>query len=110
MLAYDGPKVQMSTFHGQAWPSNVVDAKGSAGAEGFGHFATFPAALPDFFIRAYSDPGDVWIDPFLGSGTSIVAAHNNGRRGLGIELLEKYVSVTLERLVGLGLEARLVEQ
>lgn len=49
----------------------------------------------------YSDPGDSWLDPFLGSGTTVCAAHNEGRQGLGIEQLEKYVSVTLERLAGL---------
>ncbi len=99
-----GGSVKSKNFAG-ALPSNVIEA-----ARGFsvnpGHGAIFPASLPAFFIRAYSDPGDVWIDPFLGSGTTIVAAHQNERRGLGIELLEKYVAVALERLAGLGLEPR----
>jgi len=38
-----------------------------------------------------------------------VAAHQNERRGLGIEMLEKYVSVSLERMAGMGLEPRLIE-
>lgn len=79
-------------------PSNVLDLKGAAGADNMSHAAAFPVALPDFFIRAYSDPGDVWLDPFLGSGTTIVAAHNNKRIGLGIEKLPKYLGVILERL------------
>lgn len=62
------------------------------------HPAAFSVALPDFFIRAYSDVGDVWLDPFLGSGTTVVAAHNNKRRGLGSEKLPKYMGVILERL------------
>ena len=82
-----------------ALPSNVLDVWN--GEPGETHSAAFPVGLPDFFIRAYSDPADVWLDPFLGSGTVIVAAHQNERRGLGIELLEKYVSVTLERLAEL---------
>jgi DNA modification methylase len=40
----------------------------------------------------------VWIDPFLGSGTMIVAAHKEGRHGLGIEALEKYCAVICERV------------
>jgi len=89
---------------GQVLPSNVIEARAGEGM----HPAVFSVTLPDFFIRAYSDPGDVWLDPFLGSGTVLVAAHKNDRRGLGIELLEKYCAVAIERLVGMGLEARMV--
>lgn len=53
--------------------------------------------------------GDIF-DPFLGSGTTIVAAHQNNRRGLGIEALPKYVSVGLQRLSDMGLEPRLQER
>jgi len=89
---------------GMARASNVIEAASDSSC--LGHVAPFPVALPTFFVKAYSDAGDVWLDPFLGSGTTIVAAHNEGRRGLGIERLEKYVAVTLERLAGLGLEPR----
>lgn len=80
---------------GLAYPSNVIKANSS---DAHGHEAAFPLALPTFFLKAYSDPGDSWLDPFLGSGTTICAAHNEGRVGYGIERLEKYVSVCLERL------------
>lgn len=83
-------------IEGVAQPSNVIKAGGNT--DGVSHAAAFPVALPDFFIRAYSDPGDVWCDPFLGSGTTIVAAHQNNRRGMGIEKMPKYVAVILERL------------
>ena len=84
-------------------PSNIVDLhdvplNSEENHPGGVHAAAFPVALPDFFIRAYSDPGDVWVDPFLGSGTTTVAAHNNKRRGLGSEKLPKYMGVILERL------------
>jgi DNA modification methylase len=92
---------------GIAQVGNVIECAPNSSTTG--HAAVFPVALPTFFIRAYSDEGDVWVDPFLGSGTAIVAAHQTGRRGLGIELLDKYVAVTLERLSGLtGREPRLV--
>lgn len=81
---------------GMAYPGNRLSIH--ARDESLGHSAAFPVALPDFFIRAYSDPGDVWLDPFCGSGTTILAAHNNKRRGLGIEKLPKYLGVILERL------------
>jgi site-specific DNA-methyltransferase (adenine-specific) len=96
----------MADFDGSALPSNVIAV--STETSNVGHAAAFPVALPDFFIRAYSDTGDAWLDPFLGSGTTIVAAHQNQRRGLGIERLEKYVAVTLQRLADMGLSPRLV--
>lgn len=96
MLAYDGSSVNMRKVQGDVWPSNVIEVSGVA--PGTSHAAAFPVALPDFFIRAYSDNGDAWLDPFLGSGTTIVAAHQNERVGLGIEMLPKYMGVILERL------------
>ena len=81
---------------GMAYPGNRLSIH--AQDESLGHSAAFPVALPDFFVRAYSDVGDIWLDPFLGSGTTIVAAHQNKRRGLGSEKLPKYMAVILERL------------
>ena len=72
-----------------------------------------PTAKPvELFARAIknsSDPGDIVGDPFLGSGTTIVACEQLGRVGYGMEIEPKYVAVTLERLAQLGLEPRLVE-
>ncbi len=84
-------------------PSNIVDLhdvplNSEENHPGGVHAAAFPVALPDFFIRAYSDPGDVWCDPFCGSGTTILAAHNNKRRGMGIEQKVEYCAVILQRL------------
>lgn len=81
---------------GLAYPDNVLEIR--ATADNIPHSAQFPIALPEFFIKAYSDEDGIWLDPFLGSGTTICAAHKNGRRGLGIEKLEKYVAVCLERI------------
>lgn len=96
-----------------ALPGNLIIANQGAtlASSGIGaQAATFPVALPDFFVKAYSDEGDVWLDPFLGSGTTIVAAYNNGRRGIGIERLEKYVAVCLQRFQdAFGVEPVLVE-
>ena len=90
---------------GLAYPSNAL--KMGKNAESLGHSAAFPVALPEFFIKAFSDAGDVILDPFCGSGTTLVAAHRLGRRGLGVELSPAYCAVILERLSALGLEPRL---
>src|SRR5699024_7954190 len=49
------------------------------------HPAVFPEELPDFFIKAFSDDSDTVLDPFMGSGTTAIAAINTGRNYIGYE-------------------------
>lgn len=84
---------------GLAFPGNVLDFRGNATA--LGHSASFPLRLPTFFICAHSDLNDTWLDPFAGSGTVLMACENEGRIGLGIEILPKYCAVTIQRWVDL---------
>lgn len=96
----------MPTEKGIAQPGNVIRAA-RRDEEPLEHAAAFPVALPSFFLLAYSDDGDIWFEPFSGSGTTLVAAEQTGRIGYGMELEPKYVAVALERLAGMGLEPRL---
>jgi site-specific DNA-methyltransferase (adenine-specific) len=63
-----------------------------------GHFATFPESLAERCIRLGSRPGDVVLDPFAGSGTTLVSAAALGRRFVGIELNPEYVAMAERRL------------
>jgi len=54
------------------------------------HFATFPPALIEPCILAGSKPGDIVLDPFMGSGTTAAVAKQHGRQYLGCELNEDY--------------------
>ncbi len=87
-----GPEVHGA---GLAYPSNVLDLK--QGANVVGHSAAFPVGLPDFFIRAFSDAADIIFDPFLGSGTTLIAAAQNDRIGYGMELSPAYCDVIRRR-------------
>ena len=60
------------------------------------------------FVESWTKQGETVYDPFLGSGTTCVAAENLGRVCFGSEICEKYVSVSLERLQGMGLSPELV--
>ena len=62
------------------------------------HEAKFPLELPSRVIRLLTDPGDVVLDCFLGSGTTAVAAARLNRRYVGIELQERYVALARRRL------------
>lgn len=68
-----------------------------------GHGASFPVELPkEGVIKFCPDNGNVY-DPFLGSGTTIVACEQTGRVGYGMEISPEYVSVCLQRLSDMGL-------
>ena len=82
---------------GMALPNNVLRINNARAEKERGHTAEFPVDLPSFFIQAYTDPGDVVLDPFLGSGTTIVACHLTGRVCVGIELSPAYCDVALTR-------------
>jgi DNA modification methylase len=62
------------------------------------HFAVFPQALVEPCVALGSEPGDLMLDPFLGSGTTAEVASKMGRRFLGIELNPEYVEIVRRRL------------
>jgi DNA modification methylase len=62
------------------------------------HFATFPPALIDPCILAGSRPGDIVLDPFMGSGTTAAVALQHGRRYLGCELNPEYGPLQQQRI------------
>ena len=56
-------------------------------------------------VRNSSREGDLVYDPFCGSGSTLLAAHQLGRIGYGVEIDPSSIAVTLERLSALGLKA-----
>ena len=80
---------------GVARPSNVVQIPAAASI-GL-HSAPFPVDLAAWFIRAYSDTGDTVFDPFMGSGSTLIAAHREQRTAYGCEISPVYCDVILRR-------------
>jgi DNA modification methylase len=68
------------------------------GARKLGHEARFPEELPRRLIRMFTFSGDTVLDPFLGSGTTIKAALNLGRHGIGYEINEAYLGLIKESI------------
>jgi len=62
------------------------------------HPAPFPLELPTRLIKMFSFSGDTILDPFVGSGTTLLAAMPLGRRSIGIDLVPKFVDVTHKRI------------
>jgi DNA modification methylase len=67
---------------------NVVET--AAVVSNKNHSAMFPLELPSWFIRLFTKENDIVLDPFLGSGTTAIAASMNGRKYIGIELKKEY--------------------
>ena len=82
-----------------ARPSNVIEVK-SESSQG-SHSAPFPRALVEFFVKAFSDAGDVIFDPFMGSGTTMAAAALLDRTGYGCEISPAYCDVIVRRVMNL---------
>ncbi len=61
------------------------------------HSAAFPLDLPKWFIKLFTQPGDVVLDPFIGSGTTAVAAIELSRHFIGVDLLAENVDTATER-------------
>ncbi|MBF2754528.1 MAG: site-specific DNA-methyltransferase [Gammaproteobacteria bacterium AqS3] len=87
---------RISAWEGRdtVFPSNVLHK--SPVAHNTGHSAAFPDWLPEFFIKLFTDEGDVVLDPFSGSGTTFRVASELGRIPIGIEINQEYIDALLE--------------
>ncbi len=78
------------------YPNNVLHMATESSNKS--HSAVFPVPLPSWFIRLFTKPDDVVLDPFIGSGTTAVAAATLGRHFVGIDINKEYVNLTYQRL------------
>ncbi len=62
------------------------------------HPASFPESLVRDFISFFTKKGQLVVDPFLGTGSTLVAALETGRLGIGFEIVEKYADISRERV------------
>jgi len=69
-----------------------------AGAKQDGHIAMFPEELPRRLIKMFAFQGDTVLDPFMGSGTTNLAARNLGRNSVGYEINSECVEISKQKL------------
>lgn len=81
------------------WTMNTESAKR------IGHPAPFPEELPNRLIKLFSFTNDIVIDPFMGSGTTAIAAIKNNRNFLGYEINEEYINLANNRILNLKINA-----
>lgn len=79
-----------------ALPNNVI--YGGVSSKKGTHQAVQPIYLPDKYIKACTEPGDIVIDPWVGSGTTGVAALSLGRKFCGFDIKKEYVEIAKENI------------
>jgi len=78
------------------YPNNVLHLATETGNKK--HSAAFPKSLPDWFIRLFSQEGDTVLDPFMGSGTTVVVAQELARKAVGIDIMPEYFEMVQDNL------------
>lgn len=80
----------------QNWFSQIWELPGASTKNG--HPAPFPLELANRLVKMFSFVGDTVLDPFCGSGTTMLAAMNNGRNGIGVETEAFYCDYSIRRI------------
>jgi site-specific DNA-methyltransferase (adenine-specific) len=78
-------------------PSSIITGCWEANAKKL-HPTQKPISLMEYLINTYSKASDTILDPFAGSGTTLLAAKRLGRKAIGIELKQEYCDVIVKRL------------
>lgn len=80
----------------KAYPTNVLHLATECSNKN--HSAAFPEELPEWFIKLFTQEGDVVLDPFMGSGTSLIVANRMVRNCIGIDIMPEYYEMINEQL------------
>ena len=88
----------------KVYPTNVLHM--ATECRNVNHSAAFPISLPTWFIKLFTEEGDIVFDPFMGSGTTALAARSLKRRYIGTEKNKIYYKAALERIKEIGRETK----
>jgi site-specific DNA-methyltransferase (adenine-specific) len=80
----------------KAYPTNVLHLATECNNKN--HSAAFPEELPEWFIKLFTKEKDIVLDPFMGSGTTLIVANRMKRNSIGIDVVEEYFNMVKEQL------------
>ncbi|EFI16022.1 DNA modification methylase [Bacteroidetes oral taxon 274 str. F0058] len=93
-----GKKVSNWLGKDMVYPSNVLYLATECNNKK--HSAAFPESLPEWFIKLFTQEGDIVLDPFVGSGTTLSVAYRLNRKSIGIEIIPQYIEVIKNNFKG----------
>jgi site-specific DNA-methyltransferase (adenine-specific) len=91
-----GRNIEKCCDRKMVYPSNVLHLASESNNRG--HPAAFPVSLPEWFIKLFTKENDIVMDPFMGSGSSMIAAKRNNRDYVGIEIKPEYCKLGEQRI------------
>lgn len=91
------------------WTNGVWNFSGES-KKRVGHPAPFPIELPKRCMKLFSYIGDIVLDPFLGSGSTLIACLENNRIGIGVDIDKSYCELTKKRLKKYGIYQKKLEE
>lgn len=80
----------------KAYPTNVLHLATECNNKN--HSATFPEELPEWFIKLFTKQNDTVLDPFMGSGTTLIVANRLKRNSIGIDIVPEYYEMVKKQL------------
>lgn len=96
-----GKNISNWLMRDKAYPTNVLHLATECSNKN--HSAAFPEELPEWFIKLFTKEGDTILDPFAGSGTTLLVANRMKRHSIGIELVPEYVDLIKDQIQPLEL-------
>jgi DNA modification methylase len=100
-----GQKNRLNALDGRTWTRysvSIWDMGKSVEEARLGHPALFPVALIQRLLEIYTQPEDLVLDPFVGTGSTLIAAQSTSRRAIGFEIAPQFVGIAQERLRAAG--------
>ncbi|OLD44818.1 hypothetical protein AUI51_00570 [archaeon 13_1_40CM_2_52_4] len=98
----ESPRNKLNELSGRDWikftKSWFVHRPEPRGDRKIRHPASFPESLVKDFVSFFTRKGELVVDPFVGTGSTLLAALETGRSGIGFEIVEKYAEISRERV------------
>ncbi|MFC1650529.1 DNA-methyltransferase [Candidatus Latescibacterota bacterium] len=91
-----GKKISNWIDRDKAYPSNVLHLATECNNKS--HSAAYPEELPEWFIKLFTKEFDTVLDPFMGSGTTVIVANRMKRNSIGIDIVPKYCEMVKTQL------------
>lgn len=92
-----GKNVSKWVGRDMVYPTNVLHLATECSLKN--HSAAFPVELPSWFIKLFTEENDLILDPFIGSGTTAIAAKNLNRKYIGIDIHQEYCKLAEQNLM-----------
>lgn len=92
-----GKKISNWMDRERAYPTNVLHL--ATECSNRKHSAAFPEALPEWFIKLFTQENDTVLDPFMGSGTTLIVANRMQRNAVGVDVVLDYCEAARKKLL-----------